>query len=306
MQPCSSVVAAEYNLLFERQPELLLSIHDVSTATPVDCGRHWERDWSVYVVHVPELRFMLIGLTIGTGAATACVYTYPQAGYRIALIARNVDHLQKVVEQIKSNGGEAAAFPVSEYSYSAVARVFDDILAHPWPSAGQTELRVALWNVGVNVFGNFLSVTEADIEASMQVHVTAGFAFSRRVILAFRENTVDELGCRGTLIFTGATASIRGNVFTSAFSAGKFGIRALSQSLAKEFGQENIHSIIDGSILTDLSLTRRPGAAGEAWKANPDVRLEAESVAKSYLYLTQQDRSAWTWELDLRPAHEKW
>ena len=89
----------------------------------------------------------------------------------------------------------------------------------------------------------------------MEVHVTAGFAFSRRVILAFKENEIDTLGCRGTLIFTGATASIRGNVFTSAFAAGKFGIRALSQSLSKEFGHENIHVSANMYPLNFLGLT---------------------------------------------------
>ncbi|OJT02463.1 hypothetical protein TRAPUB_7030 [Trametes pubescens] len=188
---------------------------------------------------------------------------------------------------------QTAAFPVSEYTYEAVISVFDSIKQHEWATEEPSELRVALWNLGVNVFGSFLSVTEKDITASLEVHITAGFAFARRVILAFKENALDAQGCRGTLLFTGATASVRGNVFTSAFAAGKFGIRALSQSLAKEFGKENIHVahvIIDGSILTDLSVSRRPGEAGEAWKADPDVRLDADSIAK--------DRSAWTWELD--------
>ena len=117
----------------------------------------------------------------------------------------------------------------------------DKIQEHTWPSPGNTELRVALWNVGVNVFGSFLTVTEADIQSSLEVHVTAGFSFSRKVILAMKENGLDQNGSRGTLIFTGATASIRGNIFTSAFAAGKHGIRALSQSLAKEFWKENIH-----------------------------------------------------------------
>lgn len=195
-----------------------------------------------------------------------CSRVFAKAGYRVALIARNKDHLNLAAQQIKGAGGEVglnlilapptgmscvclrliidsqvAAFPIAEYSYQAVTDVFEEILGFSWPSPDQSKLRVALWNVGVNVFGNFLSVTEADIQSSLNVHVTAGFAFSRRVILAFKENTLDELGCRGTLLFTGATASIRGNIFTSAFAAGKFGIRALSQSLAKEFGQENIH-----------------------------------------------------------------
>ncbi|KAH9851901.1 NAD-P-binding protein [Lenzites betulinus] len=248
-----------------------------------------------------------IGNATGTGAATARVFA--QAGYRVALTSRNADHLKLAAEQIKGDGGEVAVFPVAEYTYTTMTDVFDDILAFNWPSSGRTELRVALWNVGANVFGNFLTIKEADIQSSLEVHVTAGFAFSRRVILAFKENSLNDLGCRGTLLFTGATASIRGNIYTSAFAAGKFGIRALSQSLAKEFNADNIHvahSIIDGSILTDLSLSRRTGAAAEAWKADRDGRMDAESVAKSYLYLTNQDSSAWTWELDLRPAHEKW
>ncbi|KAI0368015.1 NAD-P-binding protein [Pilatotrama ljubarskyi] len=247
-----------------------------------------------------------IGNGTGTGAATARAFS--KSGYRVALVARNAEHLQRLQGELSASGGEAAAFPIAEYTYDVIS-VFDSIMQHEWATPEPSELRVALWNVGVNVFGSFLTVTEKDITASLEVHVTGGFAFSRKVILAFKENELDVNGCRGTLLFTGATASVRGNVFTSAFAAGKFGIRALSQSLAKEFGKENIHVahvIIDGSILTDLSLSRRPGEAGETWKADPDVRLNADSIAKSYLYLVQQDRSAWTWELDLRPAHEKW
>ncbi|KAM5541053.1 hypothetical protein V8D89_005364 [Ganoderma adspersum] len=249
-----------------------------------------------------------IGNATGTGAATARVFA--KAGYRVALIARGADPLERTVKEINDAGGEAAAFHIPAYTYASVLEVFDTIASHAWPSPGAAELRVALWNIGVNVFGSFLNVTEADIHASLEVHVASAFAFSRKVVLALRENALDEHGTRGTLIFTGATASIRGNTFTSAFAAGKHGVRALSQSLAKEFGKENIHvahSIIDGSINTDLSASRLTDSeAREAWRSNPDVRLDAESIAKSYLYLTQQDRSAWTWELDLRPAHEKW
>ncbi|KAJ3494866.1 hypothetical protein NLJ89_g10720 [Agrocybe chaxingu] len=104
-------------------------------------------------------------------------------------------------------------------------------------------------------------------------------------------------GKRGALIFTGATASARGNTTTSAFAVGKFGTRALSQSLAKEFGKENIHvahAIIDGAILTDRQRDRN----SPEWQNNADVRLHPDSIAASYLYLVNQDRSAWTWELD--------
>ena len=149
---------------------------------------------------------------------------------------------------------KAAAFPLADYSYSTTLSVFDTILAHKWGSPDKSELRVAVFNAGAGVWKGFLDVTEQDIEKSLQVNVTAAFAFSRGAILAFKQNGIDENGSRGTLIFTGATAAIRGNVTTSAFAAGKFGIRALSQSLAKEFGKENIH-VSPVSCIRSLSLT---------------------------------------------------
>ena len=148
---------------------------------------------------------------------------------------------------------QAAAFPVPDYSYAATLSVFDNIAAHKWPTAGSSSLRVALYNAGTGVWKSFLDVTDKDVELSLQTNVTAAFAFSRGAILAFKQNELDERGKRGTLLFTGATAAIRGNVTTSAFAAGKFGLRALSQSLAKEFGKENIHVSTFHPVLSTLS-----------------------------------------------------
>ncbi|PCH34846.1 short-chain dehydrogenase/reductase SDR [Wolfiporia cocos MD-104 SS10] len=232
-----------------------------------------------------------IGNGSGTGAATARVFA--KTGYRVALIARNADHLNKVVTELTQAGGEAAAFPIPGYSYGAVTSVVENIRKYQWPSGGKSEIRVGLWNTGAGVWKGFLDVTEQDLQTV--------------IILAFQENEVDALGKRGTLLFTGATASIRGNVTTSAFAAGKFALRALSQSLNKEFGKQNIHAIIDGGILTDLSLSRRSDPqASKEWQENANIRLDPESIGKAYFYLASQDKSSWTWELDLRPAHEKW
>jgi NAD(P)-dependent dehydrogenase (short-subunit alcohol dehydrogenase family) len=99
-----------------------------------------------------------------------------------------------------------------------------------------------VYNVGEAVFKNFLDVTPKDVQAVLQTGVAGAFSFARAAILAFKDNDLEQpSGKRGTLIFTGATASLRGGPLTSAFSAGKHGVRALSQSLAKEFGKENIH-----------------------------------------------------------------
>ena len=120
--------------------------------------------------------------------------------------------------------------------------MFDNIKQHSWGTSGEkSEIRAALWNAASGAFKNFLDVTEEGINDSVQVNILAAFAFSRQAILAFKDNVIDEKGGRGTLLFTGATASIRGNTWTSAFAAGKHGLRALSQSLAKEFGKQNIH-----------------------------------------------------------------
>ncbi len=176
-----------------------------------------------------------------------------------------------------------------------------------------------MWNASNGGFSSFLDVTEESLNQSLEANVTGAFAFSRQAVLTFRGNELDERGKRGTLLFTGATASIRGNVFTSAFSAAKFGLRSLSQSLSKEFGKENIHVSLPAvstiklstqitrttgcpchhrwryaalfsfyycrsltctlGILTDRGLERRTGDAKKEYEQNNDIRLHPDSIA---------------------------
>ena len=110
------------------------------------------------------------------------------------------------------------------------------------------------------------------MKGSVEGNIIAPFAFSREVITAFKENTIDERGRRGTLLFTGATASIRGNVITSAFSAGKHALRALSQSLAKEFGKENIHVSVElRRGLLVLTKLRQLGGSCKSYNTLPNA-----------------------------------
>ena len=166
--------------------------------------------------------------------------------------------MNRIADEINSSGGhvsyasvpqvillnhyffQAAPFPVPSYSDDHIASAWQAIHAKfPKP---EYIIRVALFNVAHGVFKPFLDVTPQDIQESLQINVAAAFSFARGAILAFKDNDIDQTnGKRGTLIFTGATASGRGNVVTSVIAAGKFGTRALSQSLAKEFGKENIH-----------------------------------------------------------------
>ncbi|KAF8901592.1 hypothetical protein CPB85DRAFT_1377296 [Mucidula mucida] len=225
-----------------------------------------------------------LGSGTGTGAATAST-PVRKKGFAVALISRNSETLNSVAQEIIAIGAKALIYPVDVYSAVSMADVYTTIKKDY--SAPQYCFRVALWNTaGHFVWKKFLDITPQDVHSVMQEDVEAGFEFSRQAISLFLDNDLDSQGSRGALLFTGATASLRGNTMTSAFAAGCFALRGLSQSLAKEFSKSNIHAIIDG--------------------ANEDVRLAPEDVAETYMYLTSQKRSAWTWELDLRPSHEKW
>ncbi|KAF8485520.1 NAD-P-binding protein [Gautieria morchelliformis] len=249
--------------------------------------------------------FVVAGIGNGSGTGAASARLFAGAGYHVALIARNPEHLKKTADEIKSTGCRshlaAAWFPVKAYTHDELHNAFDAIKKQ-WPDA---DIRVGLFNAVSGVFKGFLETTPEEIQESVDVNVVGAFAFARETILAFKDLPLTSAGKRGTLLFTGATAAWRGNKMTSAFSASRFGIRALTQSLNKEFGKQDIHvahSIIDGQILTDLQKDRHD----TEWVQDEAVRLDPKSIAKSYMYLVNQDRSAWTWELDLRPAHESW
>ncbi|KAJ7604914.1 hypothetical protein FB45DRAFT_954708 [Roridomyces roridus] len=234
-----------------------------------------------------------IGNAAGTGAAAA--RTFSKSGYSVALLARRQGSLDALANNLKGSGGDAASFCMPSYTPKDFTSTFSAIRSH-FP-ASKYSLRATLWNIGFAIEMPFLQVTPEEVQESLDTNVSAAFAFSHEAILQFKQNTVDaENPARGTLIFTGATASTRGNTMTSAFSIGKFGARALSQSLAKEFGKDDIHAIIDGQIMTGSALSNEKPPSG----------LSPESIAQSYLYLVNQEKSAWTWELDLHPAHEKW
>lgn len=247
--------------------------------------------------------FVVAGYGNGQGTGSASAAAFANAGYKVAIIGRERgdNSLQHGAQALKITGTDVAAFPIRGYDNASIHDAFEAIKKQ-WPNE---PLRVALWNASFGAFKAFLDTTPEMWEESAEINIKAPAAFARECILTFKNQDLTPEGAKGTLLFTGATASIRGNKTTSVFAAGKHALRALAQSLAKEFGKENIHvahTIIDGGILTDRSLSVK----GEDWVNDPDVRLDPNSIAKSYIYLAHQDRSSWTWELDLRPAHETW
>ncbi|KAF8509473.1 hypothetical protein JB92DRAFT_2831922 [Gautieria morchelliformis] len=216
-----------------------------------------------------------------------------------------VETLLKSQSSGRAHVTKAAGFPVKAYTHDQLHSAFDAIKKH-WPDA---DVRVGLRN-RIRRLERLLGATSEEIQEVVNVNVVGAFAFARETILSFKDlhtyfPFLTSAGKRGMLLFTGVTAALRGNKTTSSFAASKFGIPALSQSLNKKFGKQDIHvahSVIDGQIFTDMLKAR----SDEAWAQDEAVRLNPSSIANAYLYLANQDRSAWTWELDLRPAHENW
>ncbi|KAJ7457432.1 hypothetical protein FB451DRAFT_1274876 [Mycena latifolia] len=240
-----------------------------------------------------------IGNGLGIGGAVARLFA--KEGYTAALVSRGSESLDVLATSIKASGGNAESFPLSAYGPDELTAVFESIHAR-YPSP-EYAITAAIFNTAPDVRKPFLDVTPEDVRESNKVNIEGSFAFARAAILAFQKNELaPATGKKGTLVFTGATASLRGNLTTSVFASGRFAVRALSQSLAKEFGKQDIHvrAIVTGN--THGNRNSQPSGPRE----NPTPHLSPESIAASYLYLVNQDQSAWTWELDLRPSHEKW
>jgi len=245
-----------------------------------------------------------IGSGEGTGGAAARVFA--KEGYSVAIIGRGGDTIKSFEKDLESSGVEVSSFIISSYDYASVQAVFQSIRTR-YPSP-QYSIRAALYNPSDRMRKPFLEITPEDVQTIVRVNFEGAFAFSHEIISDFKKNEIDAIGKRGFLIFTGSSTSISGNSTGSISSAGKFAMRALSQSLAKEFGKQNIHvahAVVDGIIITPFSQPWRSSIrAGE--EKNEDLWLTPEGVALSYLNLAKQERSAWTWELDLRPAHAQW
>ncbi|KAK7436209.1 hypothetical protein VKT23_019286 [Stygiomarasmius scandens] len=235
-------------------------------------ARSWRRNWSSFSVRSSLDVHSDHQFTIDPSRAFA------KEGYSVALIGRRENELKTLEDDIKASGAEVASFAIPSYAHGDVAAAFAQIHSR-YPSS-KYAIRAALYNAVHAIWKPFLDVTPEDVQSVTQTNIEGSFAFAHHVIKAFKNNSIDEVtGKRGILIFTGATSSINGNATTSAFAAGKFALRALSQSLAKEFGQENIHvvhSIINGSIVTPVTKAWRNDPE---WEQNQNVRLNPESIA---------------------------
>ncbi len=235
---------------------------------------------------------LIIGAGDDTGAAIARAFA--RQGMTACLVRRprHSEALESLAQSIRNEGHDAAAFPTDARDEDAMVALFDRIEAEIGP------IEVAVFNIGANVRFSITSMTAQVYRKVWEMAAFAGFLTGREA--AKRMLTRG----RGTILFTGATASLRGSAGFSAFAGAKFALRASAQSMARELGPQNIHVahiIIDGAI--DSNFIRENVADVDA-RRETDGILSPDDIAQNYVMLHNQPRTAWTHELDLRPWSE--
>lgn len=227
-------------------------------------------------------------LGVGPGLGTAIAGRFAREGYAVGLLARSEESVSAAREEVEGAGAEALAVAADATDASSVARAFDEVR----DALGAPE--VFVYNAGAFRMGGILELTPGDFDRCWKANCAGAFYAAQQVLPAM----VDKGS--GTIILTGATAAVRGSARFSALAVGKFGLRALAQSMAREFGPQGIHvahAVIDGQIDT-ARVRERFGDREEHTMLSPDA------IAETYWQLHLQDPTAWTLELDLRPAVE--
>lgn len=237
-----------------------------------------------------------VGSVRGVGGAVC--KRFAREGYHVIVTGRTLVKIEGVVEQINASGvGSAEALQTDATDEAQVIAAFDRAMS-PGPRRDPADVVVS--NAGNNAFIDFTKLTAAQFEDFWRVGCYSGFLVGREAA-----RRLVPLG-RGTVIFTGASGSLRGKPGFAHFAAAKAGLRMISQSMAREYGPKGVHVahvVIDGGILGD----RLQGAFPERVESlDPEGLLGYEAIAENYWILHRQPKSAWTQELDLRPFKENW
>jgi NAD(P)-dependent dehydrogenase (short-subunit alcohol dehydrogenase family) len=209
----------------------------------------------------------------------------------VIIAGRTSDNLNAVVAAIESEGGHATAVVTDAVNEAGVKALIKE-------SEKIGPIDLAIYNAGNNFPGDFLSMESSYFENAWRVCTLGGFLFAREAIKAMLARS------SGTLLFTGASASMRGKPNFSAFTAAKAGLRAMAQSLAREFGPEGIHVghvVVDGGIRGEKVITAYPQFVESVGE---DGLIGLKGIADAFMYLYKQPKNAWTHELDLRTHKE--
>jgi NAD(P)-dependent dehydrogenase (short-subunit alcohol dehydrogenase family) len=217
----------------------------------------------------------------GSGLSASVARAFAQAGMKIALAARSTDDLAALAQEIGAK----------TYACDASQRADVDKLFAALDAAGAPD--VVVYNASYRTRGPLLELDPAEVEKAIIVSAFAGFLVAQAAVKRMLPQG------RGAMLFTGASASIKGYAQSAPFAMGKFALRGLAQSMARELAPQGIHVahfVIDGGIRS----ARRPVPADK-----PDSLLDPDAIAQTYLHVLQQPRSAWTHEVELRPWVEK-
>jgi NAD(P)-dependent dehydrogenase (short-subunit alcohol dehydrogenase family) len=237
-----------------------------------------------------------VALVIGAGDATgsAIAARFAREGYIACLTRRSADKLEPAVERIRAAGGQAFGYGSDARKEEDVVALIDRIEQERGP------IEVFVFNIGANVPSSILEETGRKYMKIWEMATFSAFLNAREVARRMVARG------RGTMLFTGATAGIRGSANFVAFAGAKHALRALAQSMARELGPRGIHVahlVIDGAIDTEFIRTTFPDRYA---LKDQDGILKPEHIAENYWYLHTQPRDAWTFEMDLRPYMETW
>ena len=221
---------------------------------------------------------------------------FASEGFTVFAGRRNGAKLEPLVKEIEKAGGEI-------HARSLDARKEEEIISFLGDADKHAPLEVCIFNIGANVNFPILDTTERVFRKVWEMACYSGFLAGREAARLMLPRG------KGNIFFTGATASLRGGTGYAAFASAKFGLRAVAQATARELGPKNIHVahlIIDSGVDTEWVRQRRIEALGPNALDDPDLLMPPSSVAESYWLLYQQPKSAWTFELEIRPFGEKW
>ena len=234
---------------------------------------------------------LVVGVGASQGLGAAIARRFGQGGHPVAIAGRNAEKLHATEAELRA-AGVAVTAVVGDASKAEDARRFVAAAQALGP------LAVAVHNAGSNRPSPFLKLSEAEFEAHWREHALGGFQLAQAALPLL----IGEGG--GSLLFTGASGSLRGKANFAPFAAAKAALRNLTQSLAREFGPQGIHVghvVVDGGIEGERLLSRMPQLKDQR---GPDGMLNIDAIAEAYRVLHHQHRSAWTLELDLRPWAE--
>ena len=221
---------------------------------------------------------------------------FASEGFTVFAGRRDGAKLEPLVREVETAGGSIVARTLDARKEDEVTAFLNDADAH-------APLELTIFNVGANVNFPILETTDRVFRKVWEMACWAGFVTGRESARLMLPRGA------GNIFFTGATASLRGGSGYAAFASAKFGLRAVAQAMARELGPKNIHVaplIIDAGVDTAWVRERREQLWGKDALDNPDLLMPPSSVAAAYWQLYQQPRSAWTFELEIRPFGEKW